>query len=391
MKRKIRILIYICFLFCMLFGQVNVIYAKNSGVSEEKSMVSDFQDSLDYSDIQNAIDDINVDSMDGTNFQFRDYVQSFISGERPMSLKTLLGDLGDAFLGQLRKERGSIVQLIGIAIIAAVFTSFTNVFKESHIAETGFYVTYLLLFVLLTTTFYKISEIASTTLGNLKDFMMALLPTYAMGIAFCTGSKTSMVFYETTLGVITIVDFLLIHIILPMVNVYFVLLLANNIMKQDMLSKMSELLEKIISWALKTVLAAVIGVNVIQSLVVPVTDQVKKSMLLKTAQAIPGVGSTMRVATESILQASLLIKNAIGVAGLIVIIGICLVPIIKLAIYQLIYSFGAAIVQPISDKRIINCINATAKSAKLLMSIVMVAAVLFLFTIVIVTSTTNLA
>lgn len=391
MKRKIRILIYICFLFCMLFGQVNVIYAKNSGVSEEKSMVSDFQDSLDYSDIQNAIDDINVDSMDGTNFQFRDYVQSFISGERPMSIKTLLGDLGDAFLGQLRKERGSIVQLIGIAIIAAVFTSFTNVFKESHIAETGFYVTYLLLFVLLTSTFYKISEIASTTLGNLKDFMMALLPTYAMGIAFCTGSKTSMVFYETTLGVITIVDFLLIHIILPMVNVYFVLLLANNIMKQDMLSKMSELLEKIISWALKTVLAAVIGVNVIQSLVVPVTDQVKKSMLLKTAQAIPGVGSTMRVATESILQASLLIKNAIGVAGLIVIIGICLVPIIKLAIYQLIYSFGAAIVQPISDKRIINCINATAKSAKLLMSIVMVAAVLFLFTIVIVTSTTNLA
>nr|WP_297937453.1 stage III sporulation protein AE [uncultured Lachnoclostridium sp.] len=391
MKRKIRILIYICFLFCVLFGQVNIINAKNKELAEEKDMVLDFQDSLDYSDIQNAIDDINVDSMDGTNFQFREYVQKFISGERPMSLKTLLGDLGDAFLGQLRKERGSIVQLIGIAIVAAIFTSFTNVFKESHIAETGFYVTYLLLFALLTTTFYKISEIASTTLGNLKDFMMALLPTYAMGIAFSTGSKTSMVFYETTLGVITIVDFLLIHIILPLINVYFVLLLANNIMKQDMLSKMSELLEKIISWALKTVLAAVIGVNVIQSLVVPVTDQVKKSMLLKTAQAIPGVGSTMRVATESILQASLLIKNAIGVAGLIVIIAICLVPIIKLAIYQLIYSFGAAIVQPISDKRIINCINATAKSAKLLMSIVMVAAVLFLFTIVIVTSTTNLA
>ncbi|HAU86052.1 MAG TPA: hypothetical protein DCW90_11320, partial [Lachnospiraceae bacterium] len=338
MKRKIRILIYICFLFCVLFGQVNIINAKNKELAEEKDMVLDFQDSLDYSDIQNAIDDINVDSMDGTNFQFREYVQKFISGERPMSLKTLLGDLGDAFLGQLRKERGSIVQLIGIAIVAAIFTSFTNVFKESHIAETGFYVTYLLLFALLTTTFYKISEIASTTLGNLKDFMMALLPTYAMGIAFSTGSKTSMVFYETTLGVITIVDFLLIHIILPLINVYFVLLLANNIMKQDMLSKMSELLEKIISWALKTVLAAVIGVNVIQSLVVPVTDQVKKSMLLKTAQAIPGVGSTMRVATESILQASLLIKNAIGVAGLIVIIAICLVPIIKLAIYQLIYS-----------------------------------------------------
>ncbi len=391
MKSKIPIVLFICFFICVILGQEKIVEAQDTSLSENTDILNDFKDSLDYSEIQNAIDDIQVDNVEGGTFNFKEYVQGFISGEKTLNLKTLLVDMEQSFLAQLRREKGSIVQLIGIAIIAAVFTSFTNVFKDSHIAETGFYVTYLLLFTLLTTTFYKISEIASATLVNLKDFMMALLPTYAMGIAFCTGSKTSMVFYETTLGVITIVDFLLIHIILPMIHIYFVLLLANNIMKQDMLSKMSELLEKVISWALKTVLAAVIGVNVIQSLVVPVTDQVKKSVLLKTAQAIPGVGSTMRVATESILQASLLIKNAIGVAGLIVIIAICLVPIIKLAIYQLIYSFGAAIVQPISDKRIINCINAAAKSAKLLMSVVMVAAVLFLFTIVIVTSTTNLA
>lgn len=391
MSRKIRILIVLCFLLLVLAGGKSTVCAKEAEQSEEYGIVSDFQDSLDYSDIQNAIDDIKVTDTDGTSFQFKDYVNGFITGKKTLNAKTIFRDMGNAFLGQLRKERASIVQLIGIALVAAVFTSFTNVFKESHIAETGFYVTYLLLFALLTSTFYKISTIASDALINLKDFMMALLPTYAMGIAFCTGSKTSMVFYETTLGIITAVDYLLIHIILPMINIYFVLLLANNIMKQDMLSKMADLLEKIITWAIKTVLAAVIGINVIQSLIVPVTDQVRKSVLLKTAQAIPGVGNTMRVATESILQASLLIKNAIGVAGLIVIIIICLIPVIKLAIYQLIYSFGAALVQPISDKRILNCINATAKSAKLLMSVVMVAAVLFLFTIVIVTSTTNLA
>lgn len=390
MKRKIQIFIYVSILFCAILGQGKVICAQGSDLSEETDSLEEFKDSLDYRDIQNAIDEMQVDNAFGETFQFKEYVQGFINGEKNLKLKTVCADFANAFIEQLRRERGSIVQLIGIAMIAAIFTSFTNVFKESHIAETGFYVTYLLLFTLLTTTFYKISEVAGSALVNLKDFMMALLPTYAMGIAFCTGSRTSMVFYETTLGIITIVDFLLIHIMLPMINVYFVLLLANNIMKQDMLSKMSELLEKLISWALKTVLATVIGINVIQNLVIPVTDQVKKSVLLKTAQAIPGVGSTMRVATESILQASLLIKNAIGVAGLLVIIGICLVPIIKLAIYQIIYSFGAAIVQPISDKRIINCINAAAKSAKLLMSVVMVAAVLFLFTIVIVTSTTNL-
>ncbi|SES87251.1 stage III sporulation protein AE [[Clostridium] polysaccharolyticum] len=390
MRRKLRILIYSCFFFWIILGQGERIAATAKDMPESPDIVLEFQDSLDYGEIQKAIDDIQIGNLDGTDFNFKDYVQGFIKGEKHFNVKTILEDTGNVFLGQLRKERGSIVQLVGIAIVAAIFTSFTNVFKDSQIAETGFYVTYLLLFTLLTATFYKISAIAGTALDNLKDFMMSLLPTYAMGIAFATGSKTSMFFYETTLGVITIVDFLLIHIILPMINVYFVLLLANNITKQDMLSKMSEFLEKIISWALKTVLAAVIGISVIQNLIIPVTDQVKKSVLLKTAQALPGVGNTMRVATESILQASLLIKNAIGAAGLIVIIVICLVPVIKLAIYQLIYSFGAAIVQPISDKRILNCINAAAKSAKLLMSVVMVAAVLFLFTIVIVTSTSSL-
>lgn len=401
MKRKKSIIIFtylFCFLLIGLVGQGSVVSASsesygNSYYDSETGMdmIQDFKDSLDYSEIQNAIDDIQIENFDGTEFTFREYVEGFISGKKTFNLKTILHDAGNAFLGQFKREKSSIVQLITIAVIAAIFTSFTNVFKSSHIAETGFYVTYLLLFTLLTTTFYKISEIAGSTLTNLLDFMKALLPTYAVGIAFCTGSKSSMVFYETTLGIITIVNFLLIRIVFPMINVYFVLLLANNIMKEDMLSKMSELLEKIVSWSLKTLLAAVIGINVIQGLIVPVSDQVKKSMLLKTAQALPGVGNTMRVATESILQASVLIKNAIGVTGLIVVIAICLLPIIKLAMYQLIYSFGAAIVQPISDKRILNCINATAKSAKLLMSVVMVSAVLFLFTIVIVTSTTNLA
>lgn len=400
MKRKLQIAAIVCLFFLgvlgqeILSGKENVVYAQDAYIQDtdatDSNLVQDFQDEFDYSDIQNAIDDIQVENFDGTGFQFGEYVEGFLTGGKTFRVKTFLSDGADAFLGQLKKERNSIVQLIAIAIIASIFTSFTNVFKSSQIAETGFYVTYLLLFTLLTSTFYKITDVAGTTLDSLLDFMKALLPTYAVGIAFCTGSKTSMVFYETTLGIITLADYLLIHIIFPLINVYFVLLLANNIMKEDMLSKMSELIEKIISWSTKTLLAAVVGVNVIQGLVVPVSDQVKKSVLLKTAQAIPGVGNTMRVATESILQASVLIKNAIGVAGLLVIIAICIVPIIKLAIYQLIYSFGAAIVQPISDKRIINCINAAAKSAKLLMSVVMVAAVMFLFTIVIVTSTTNL-
>jgi len=392
-KQNFTLLIFIVMnILCSLILPSFVVFASEE--NRESSEISsqsllDFEDSLKYDEIQDAIDDINVSGLDGNEFSFKSYVDGFITGEKTLNLATIFNDTKNYFFGQLSKEKNSIIQLIAIAVIAAIFTSFTNVFKSSHIAETGFYVTYLLLFTLLTTTFCKISALAAGTLHSLLQFMKALLPTYFMGIAFCSGAKTSMVFYETTLFLITFVDIVLIKVLFPLINVYFILMLANNITKEDMLSKMAELLESIIKWSLKTIMAAVIGFNVIQGLVVPLTDQVKRSALLRTAHAMPGVGNALGSMTESVFAAGILIKNSIGVAGLIVIIAICLTPLIKLILYQLIYKFGASIVQPISDKRIINCINGTAKSAELLTQVVIIASVLFLFTIVIITTSTN--
>lgn len=389
-KRVFLVAAWCYFLSCFITPYV--VEASNENLESSNytnQSIVDFEDSLKYDEIQDAIDDINVSGLNGEKFSFKAYVDGFVSGEKKLSLATVFSDVSKYFFGQLNKEKNSIVQLIAIAIVAAVFTSFTNVFKSSHIAETGFYVTYLLMFTLLTATFCKISALAASTLHSLLDFMKALIPTYFMGIAFCSGTRTSMVFYETTLFLITLVDVLLIKVLLPLINVYFILMLANNIMKEDMLSKMAELLENIISWSLKSVLAAVIGFNVIQGLIVPLSDQVKRSVLLKTAHAVPGVGNAIGSVTESVFAAGLLIKNSIGVAGLIIIVVICLTPLIKLVLYQLIYKFGASIVQPISDKRIINCINGTAKSAKLLTSVVVISSVLFLFTIVIITTSTN--
>lgn len=392
MKRKVLIpflAFTACLVLGMFFHDTRILAAQESTENEADDIIIPYEDSLHYDDIQSAIDDMQISDSNGSVFHFGDYVKGLITGKNSFSPKAILADTEELFLGQLKKEKKSIVQLVAISIIAAVFTSFTNVFKDSQIAETGFYVTYLLLFTLLTATFCKISQAAGQALFSLLEFMRALLPTYFVGITFCTGGKTSMVFYETTLFIITMVDVVMIKILLPLIDAYFILVLANNIMKKDMLSKTADLLKTIISWSLKTLLGAVIGFNVIQGLIFPIADQVKKSAILRTAHSIPGVGNAIGSVTESVFAAGILIKNAIGAAGLIIIISICLVPIIKLAIYQLIYKFGAAIVQPVSDKRVLNCINATAQSAKLLMNLVLIGAVLFLFSIVIITASTG--
>jgi stage III sporulation protein AE len=341
---------------------------------------------IDYAGIQEVIDDI-MDQKDTINFG--DYVGKLMSGEESFSITNIGNQLIQSVKGEVKANLGTFGRLISIALVAAIFTNLSMAFKNNQVSETGYYVTYLLLFSLLISSFITASVIASSAISKILDFMKALVPAYFMSVGFCTGSATSLVFYEAALVIISLVDLILLKVVIPLINFYLVIMLANNLSKEDTLSKLAGLFESIIKWLLKSLLAAVVGFQAIQGLIVPIADQVKRSALLKASEAIPGIGNTFGSVAETVLSAGVLLKNAIGVAGLIVILIICAVPFLKLLILTLIYKFGSAALQPISDKRIIECIGASARSAEMLLNSVFVGAVLFLLSITIVAVSTG--
>ncbi len=375
-----KVLIYIAFIMMLLqFPMV-----ASAAETDETSGLN--QKDIDYTQIQSVIDQALSED---NNFDFMEYVTDLISGKRTFSITGILDDLKEVVSGEVKSNLSTFTGLISIAVIAAVFTNFSYAFQNMQVAETGFYVAYLLLFSVLTGSFITASTMAAQTISSLLDFMKAMVPAYFMAVAFSTGAGTSMVYYQTTLVLITFVNVLLVKIIIPLINIYLVVTMANNLSKEDMLSKFTELLETIINWGLKTLLGVVIGFNTVQGLITPVSDKIKKSMVLKAAESIPGVGDIFSGAAESVIGAGILLKNAIGVAGVVVIVSLCTVPVIKLAVMTLIYKVSSASVQPISDKRMLKCISASADACLLLLQTVLVGAILFVITITIVAATTT--
>mgnify|MGYP000200166162 CR=1 FL=1 len=346
----------------------------------------DFYDDINYDEIQQVIDNI-LEREEAINFE--DYVNKLMSGEESFSLAAIGDKLIKAISGEIKAHMDTFTKLMSIALIAAIFTNLSKAFKYQQVSETGYYVTYLLMFGLLISSFISASAIASRVIGQILDFMKALVPAYFMAVSFCTGSMSSLVFYKAALMMITLVDFIIVKLIIPMVNFYLIIVLANNLSKEDMLSKLASLIETVIQWLLKSLLAAVLGLQTIQGLVVPVADQVKRSLIYKASSALPGIGNAIEGAAETVIGAGILLKNSIGVAGLIVIIIICFVPVIQLATITLIFKISCAALQPVSDKRIIDCISASAKSSQMLLKSVMVGAVLFLLSITIVAISTG--
>ena len=208
-------------------------------------------------------------------------------------------------------------------------------------------------------------------------------------MAIASGSSSSLIFYNIVLFLIYVAETLILRFLLPLVNIYIMVQVMNYLAGEEYLSQFAELLKKLISWILKTLVTCVIGINVIQGMLAPAIDALKRSALTKTAEAIPGIGNAIGGVTDVVLGTAVLIKNGIGMAGAAVLIAICAVPILQMAVMTLLYKLAAALVQPVSDKRITGCIGSVSEGYELLVKVIFSTGVLFLITIAVVTASTT--
>ena len=174
-----------------------------------------------------------------------------------------------------------------------------------------------------------------------------------------------------------------------MTQIYIIVKILSELSKEVRLSKFSELIETIVSWGLKTLLAGVIGLNVIQRILSPAIDAVKRGILIKGGEALPLIGDVVGGGTEVVIGTAVLIKNGIGIAGMFLCLVICLTPVMQMTVTTLMYQVVTALIQPISDKRMVNCIGSMAEGGKMILKILFTTGLLFLLTIAIVASTTG--
>ncbi|HIT91212.1 MAG TPA: stage III sporulation protein AE [Candidatus Merdenecus merdavium] len=364
---------------------IYVIMFQEIEVFAEEDTTQSIMDSIDFYGIDESLEEL----LKGQDLNFQDMVVKIMKGD--LSLKD--GNLGSILLNSLfsgaLSYKDSFIHIILIVIIAAIFTNFSNIFKSTQIAEVSFYIIYLLLFTVLITSFKEMAGVVTQALDTLLTFMKVLVPAYFLAIAFSTGGTTAMMFYEFTFLMITVVQWLLLHVVIPAVNMYVTLTLVNHISKEDFLSKLADLMKKSVKWMLKSMFAAVVGINVIQGLIAPAIDAVKSMAITKTASSLPGIGNALNAMTELVLGSAVLIKNSIGVAALIVILLLCAAPVVKLAVSSFLYHVIEAVLQPISEKRMLECIHGVGEGIGLLLKVLTMAAVLFLVTIAMISVSTS--
>ncbi len=333
--------------------------------------------SIDYSEL-----DMTVETLfpSGKGLSFSDIVCGLMDGEIPIGeLFSLLKESG--YQGMFYGVTG-VKELIFIAIVAAVFYILSKTGRLGQAAQTGFFVAYLLI-VGGTFRIFDISRgIVGDALTSLLDFMKALIPAYCAGITLASGGLSSAVFYSVAMLGIAVVGVILRSVVLPVIGLYFMLSVLNRILEEDFLSKLAGLFYSVAEGLMKFSVAAVLGIGTIQGMIAPAADAVKRSALIKTAGSVPVVGDILDGTSQTVLAAGVLLKNTIGAAGAVLIFLLCLIPLLRVGLTNLALRFGAAVLQPVSDKRITDCLGYAAKTHKLLVQLVLYTMLLFLLSVV---------
>lgn len=339
---------------------------------------------VDFQEIENVLEKIM-----GDHAGFEGMVEQLVENGEIWSPGKWIGMLGKVLAGQLRSQGEMIGYLLLLLISAAVLSAIAKAFRNRQISDMGFYMIYLLLFLIMMRSFGTCYVITENVLRDLVDFMRALMPAYLMAAAVGIYRTSAVLYYEGFLLMIYYLQRFVEMLLLPAIRGYVLFAMLGHLGNEEFFGRSREGLKKAIIFSLKTMVGLVTGMQIIQGMISPAVDEWKHTVVSKGISGLGSIGNAMGNLTDVVLGSGTLLKNGIGAAGAVLIIGICAVPVVQVGCYVLFYHVLAAVSEPISDKRLINAIGQMGDGIGLLVRLLFSVCVMFLLTIAVVCATTG--
>ena len=335
----------------------------------------------DFSDIEKAVSEaMTVES----SISFKEILQALMKGSLDSAGQMFGQMIKEQITGGIYENQQLLFKIACFAVIGAIFTNFAMAFSKEQVAETGFYLTYTLLMTLMMTSFIMTAAIITNVLKSLTGFMKVLLPTFCAALTFTTGSLLSGAYYELMMAAIAIADWLMSTLIMKLIQIYVLTALVNHISKEDYLSKLSELLALLIRWSIRTVVGVILGINILQTMLLPAIDRAKGTAAYKLISALPGVGAAMNTALGAVIGSGVLIRNVLGMGSLIVILLICVVPVVRVCMVFLSYKVVQAVIQPVTDKRLLDGMESMTQGVGMLLQVLIGGVLMFILSLAVV-------
>ncbi|NLJ72719.1 MAG: stage III sporulation protein AE [Syntrophomonadaceae bacterium] len=325
------------------------------------------------------------------NKSVKEWLIDFVKGEWQFDIKEVGGNLISTLLKEVVANSGLLGKLLILSILAALLINLQTAFSSS-IAKVSYLATFLALCAIALGSFNIVLSIGQNTVDNMVAFMIGMLPQMMVLVAGLGNINTSLMLFPILMTTATALANAIKNIVFPLIILSAILNIVNNMSDTIKVEKLAKFMGQIAQITLGFFLTIFVGVVTLRAIYGAALDKVTlRTTKFVTDNAIPVVGKMFSDTIEVAAGYIVMLKQAIGVFGLLVVLGIIITPLLKIAAIALIYKITAAIVEPLGDTRTATILEIMSAHLFLMLSAVAAVGLMFFIMIAIVASISNSA
>ncbi len=349
-------------------------------------------DPLDLEDAQ-----LYINQLDNTvrgvvpQFDFKDMVIKLVRGEQDWKPAEVLNNIMSMLFKEVVANFALLGKLVVLAVICAVLQNLVCSFEKTTTGQLAYSVTYLVLITIAVGSFSLAVNAGRDVVDAMVTFMQALLPVLLTLLVAVGGFASAAIFSPVILATLAIFGSLIKNIILPLFFFIAILGVVSNLTDRFKVTNLADLLKTAAMGLMGVFTTIFLGVLALQGVAGAVSDSVTYRTARFTVKTfVPMVGGMLSDALDAVISSSLLIKNALGIAGIGVIGAIMIIPLLKIVTLAFTYKLAGSLIQPVADGQMVDCLNGLGNSLFLVFAAVATAGLLFFFTITIVVGVGNI-
>nr|WP_280949499.1 stage III sporulation protein AE [Halalkalibacter urbisdiaboli] len=316
----------------------------------------------------------------------------FVKGDKTFSFKEWALGFVRFLLHELLVNGKLLGMLILLTVFCMILQSLQNAFEQHTISKVAYAITYMVLMIIALNSFHVAISYAQEAVSNMIHFMIALLPLL-LGLMAAIGNVTSAtLFHPLIIFLVNTSGLLIQNFVLPLLFLSTVLSIVSTLTDHYKVTKLATFLRNIAVGTLGVFLTVFLGVISVQGASTAVAD----GITVRTAKFIAGnfvpvIGRMFTDAADTVMSASVLLKNTVGIAGLAILLMLCAFPALKVLSLAIIFNLSAAVLQPLGGGPIIECLSIIGKAVIFVFAALAIVCLMFFLAITIMVAAGNLS
>lgn len=373
-----------------------ILSSASSAETEEdlmnKNILEEQLESLNIKELEYILEDIiNTSSEYYRDINVRDILFSILEGKNILDFKGFAKIAIKTVVNELLNNLTLISQIVIIAVACSILSNLQNSFEKDSISQLANYVCYIVLSMMIINSFTLALELGKGTVTKMVDFMQVILPILLTLLTAIGSPGTKILFNPVVLGTVNIIGTLVKNVVFPLIFFTFIVGIISRISNKAQFNKISELMREIVVVILGASFTVFIGIISIYEIGSNIDGIAVQTAKFAVDSFIPIIGKFLSDAVEVVVGGSAILKNGLGMMGLVALVLICLIPAVRILILIFVYKLVAALIQPITSDGVLGYFDDISKSLVLILVGILSIAIMFFITISVVVEAGNVA